>query len=157
MAEEAATFMVEGATLIFKNFEGREGPYNLKGNRNFAVILEPALAEQMLRDGWNVKYLKVREENEGEEPTPYISVNVGYKIRPPRIVLITSTNRTHITEENVGIVDNVEIGNADLICRASYWNVNGKSGMKAYLQSLYITVQEDELDRKYATHEDGVL
>lgn len=148
MAEEAKTFMVEDARLVFRNFSGKEGPYNQEGARNFAVILDDEIAKIMLKDGWNVKYLASREE--GEEDTPYISIAVNFNIRPPRVVMITSTARTNLDEDTVGVLDWAEIQTCDLIARAYDWTVNGKTGTKAYLQSLFITIEEDALERKYA-------
>jgi hypothetical protein len=153
MADDAKTFMVEDARLVFRNFSGKEGQYNREGDRNFSVILDPQTAEIMLKDGWNVKYLASREE--GEEDTPYIQVAVSYKNRPPRVVMITSTSRTNLTEESVAVLDWADIQTADLIARAYEWEVNGKSGIKAYLQSLFVTIEEDALERKYAINEMG--
>ncbi len=146
--DDAKTFMVEDARLVFRNFSGKEGQYNREGDRNFAVILDAKTAKVMLKDGWNVKYLDSREE--GEEDTPYIQVAVNFNHRPPRVVMITSTARTNLTEESVDVLDWAEIRTADLIARAYDWTVNGKSGTKAYLQSLFITIEEDALERKYA-------
>ena len=151
MAEEAKTFMVEDARLIFRNFSGKEGQYNREGDRNFSVILTDEAAEQMLKDGWNVKYLASREEDETD--TPYISVAVNFNQRPPRIVMITSTARTHLNEESVAVLDWADIRTCDMIARAYNWEVNGKTGVKAYLQSMFITIEEDELERKYAVQE----
>lgn len=151
MTDDAKTFMVEGALLVFRNFAGKEGQYNREGDRNFSVILDPAVAETMAADGWNVKYLRPREE--GDEPQPYIQVAVNFRNRPPRIVMLSSTGRTNISEDTADVLDFVEIGNADLICRAYEWSVNGKTGIKAYLQSLFITINEDELERRYAAVE----
>lgn len=148
--EETKTFMVEDARLIFRNFSGKEGQYNAAGDRNFAVILDDESAEQMLKDGWNVKYLAPRDEEEAEAPTPYISVSVNFKNRPPRVVMITSTSRTHLDEQTIDVLDWSDIRTADLIARAYHWEVNGKTGIKAYLQSLFVTIEEDELERKYA-------
>ncbi len=152
MADDTKTFMVEDARLIFRNFSGKEGQYNQQGDRNFAVILDDATADQMLRDGWNVKGLTSREE--GEPDTPYIQVAVNFKNRPPRVVMITSTSRTHLDESAVSVLDWAEIQTADLIARAYEWEVNGKSGIKAYLQSLFVTIEEDALERKYAINDD---
>ena len=33
------------------------------------------------------------------------------------------------------------------------WASGGKSGFKAYLQALYANIEEDYLDRKYATYD----
>jgi hypothetical protein len=152
MADEAKTFMVEDARLVFRNFSGKEGQYNREGDRNFSVILDDETANLMLKDGWNVKYLASREE--GEEDTPYIQVAVNFNNRPPRVVMITSTARTHLNEESVSVLDWADIKTCDLIARAYDWTVNGKSGTKAYLQSMFVTIEEDALERKYAVHEE---
>lgn len=148
---DVKTFMVEDGKIIFRNFSGREEQYNREGDRNFSVILEPEAAEAMLRDGWSVKYLKPMEE--GDEPTPYIQVAVSYKNRPPRVVMMTSRARTNLGEHDVEVLDWADIAQADLIARSYEWTVNGKSGIKAYLQSLFVTVREDELELKYAVND----
>ena len=152
MADDVKTFMVEDAQIIFRNFSGKEGQYNREGDRNFAVILDPKTAEVMLKDGWNVKYLESREEDTPN--TPYIQVAVNFKIRPPRVVMITSNARTHLNEETVGALDWADILTADLIARSYEWAVGGKTGIKAYLQSLFITIEEDALERKYSINKD---
>jgi hypothetical protein len=154
MADQAATFMVEDAQLVFKNFSGREGPYNREGDRQFAVVLAHDVAEQLLADGWNVKYFKNRDDEEGSDPPdPYMPVFVRFDIKPPKIVLITSSGRTVLNESTVSMVDHVDIRTCDLIARGYDWSIQatGKTGRKAYLQSLYITVEEDALDLKYGS------
>ena len=37
----------------------------------------------------------------------------------------------------------------DLIVTGSPWEVNGKTGIKAYLQTLFAVLQMDDLERKY--------
>jgi hypothetical protein len=148
MAEERRRIMIENAHIFRRNFTGREGMYNQAGQRNFLVSLDEKTAKEMAKDGWNVKFPEARDEEE-DARDPYIQVNVGYKIRPPRIIMITSTGRVIMTEENVEALDWVDIAMADLIFTASEWSVNGKSGIKAWLKSLFITIEEDELERKY--------
>lgn len=149
--EKAKTFMVENAQILFRNFEGREGPYNRAGDRSFAVVLSPELADELSKDGWNVKLLDPREE--GDSSVPYIQVGVSFKVRPPRIVMLTSRARTNLDEETVGMLDWASFGNVDLICRAYEWTVGEKSGLKAYLQSFFVTIEEDALERKYAIND----
>jgi hypothetical protein len=151
MADDVKTFMVEDARLVFRNFSGKEGQYNREGDRNFSVILDDISAKNMIDDGWNVKYLASREE--GEPDTPYIQVAVNFSNRPPRVVMITSTARTHLNEDTIAALDWADIRTCDLIARAYDWTVNGKSGTKAYLQSMFITIEEDELERKYAVND----
>lgn len=150
------TVTIEGARIIFRNFAGKEGQYNREGDRNFGVVLPPDIAEQMLEDGWNVKYLKAREED--EEPTPWVQVSVNFKGRPPRVVMITyrgsTPQRVTLTEELVELLDYADLSTVDLILNPYQWAVSGKTGVKAYLKSIFATVQQDELEQKYADIEE---
>ena len=146
------TVLMEGVRIIFRNFAGKEGQYNREGDRNFAVLLDDKIATAMAEDNWNVKWLKPRE-NDGEEeveaPQAYLPISVNFKGRPPRIVLITSRGRTNLDELSVETLDWVDIINVDLIVRPYEWTVNDKTGIKAYLQSIYVTIEEDPLEMKY--------
>lgn len=140
---------IKNARLIFRNFAGEEGMYNRKGDRNFNVILPEDVAEKLEKDGWNVKYLK-SQDDDAERGEPYLQVAVSYKNRPPRVALITSQGRVTLSEDEIEVLDWVDIAKADLIINPYEWNVNGKSGIKAYLKSLFVTQDEDELEREYA-------
>jgi hypothetical protein len=140
---------MEGVRIIFRNFAGKEGKYNREGDRNFAVLLDNEVANAMAEDNWNVKWLQPRGEDEEETPQAYLPVSLSYKGRPPRVVMITSRGRSNLDEDQVEILDWATIVNVDLIVRPYEWTVNGKTGIKAYLQSIYITIEEDELERKY--------
>lgn len=145
------TVTMEGVRIIFRNFTGKEGQYNREGDRNFGVILPPDVAERMLADGWNVKYLKAREEEEESEETPWLSVSVNFdKGRPPKIVMVTSRGRTGLDADTVEHLDWADIINVDLIVRPYTWEVSGRTGIKAYLQTMFVTIEEDELEAKYA-------
>src|SRR4051794_13531992 len=146
------TVLMEGVRIVFRNFQGKEGQYNRAGDRNFGVILPDDVAEAMLADGWNVKYLKPREEDEEEVETPWLAVSVNFdKGRPPNIQQITNTRgRTALNEQTVENLDWADIKNVDLIVRPYTWEVSGRTGIKAYLQSMYVTIEEDELEQKYA-------
>lgn len=150
MPPQDNSVLMEGVTIIFRNFSGKEGQYNREGDRNFAVLLDDQVALAMAEDNWNVKWLKSRNEEEDEAPQAYLPVSVNFKGRPPRVVLITSRGRTYLDESNVEMLDWADIINVDLIVRPYEWTVNDKSGVKAYLQSLYVTIQEDPLELKYS-------
>lgn len=144
------TVLMEGVRIIFRNFAGKEGQYNREGDRNFAVLLDEKIAQDMAEDGWNVKMLQPRSEDEGEEPQAYLPVSVNFKGRPPRIVLITSRGRSNLGEDQIEMLDWADILNVDLIVRPYEWTVNQKTGIKAYLQSIYVTIEEDALELKYS-------
>ena len=143
---------MEGVRIIFRTFAGKEGQYNREGDRNFAVLLDDTIANSMAEDGWNVKWLKPREEDEDESSQAYLQVSVNFKGRPPRIVLITSRGRTNLDESQVEMLDWADIKNVDLIVRPYEWVVNQKSGIKAYLQSIYVTIEEDALELLQRLH-----
>jgi hypothetical protein len=150
MPKNDNTVLMEGVQIIFRNFAGREGQYNREGDRNFAVLLDEKVAHDMAEDNWNVKWLRPRNEEEGEAPQAYLPISVNFKGRPPRIVLVTSRGRTNLDESQVETLDWVDIINVDLIVRPYEWTVNQKSGIKAYLQSIYVTIDEDPLEIKYS-------
>jgi hypothetical protein len=147
-------FQFEDATLTYKNFAGKEKQYNPPGERNFAVVLTPETAERLTAEGWNVKWRDPYEE--GEEGFFFLPVRVRYDIRPPMITVITSRGRQLYTEEMVEALDYLETKNIDLIVNGSPYTVGGKSGIKAYLKKMFLTLDEDELDRKYAVPVRGV-
>jgi hypothetical protein len=152
--EPQKTVVVEDARILWRNFSGIERPpYNKAGERNFVVVLDPKVAEQMFKDGWNVKFPEPSAE--GDERDPHIQVKVNFEKRPPRVVMITSTGRKELNKDTVDILDAVDFQTVDLIFNASQWEVNGKTGIKAYLKSMYVTIEEDYLDRKYAQVEEA--
>lgn len=158
MAQTDNTVLMEGVRLVFRNFTGKEGPYNAEGERGFGVVLPSReVAEAMAGDEWNVKQFKERDDDEeGVEPEFWLPVKLKYRardgstVRPPKIVMITSRGRTNLTEENVELLDWADIQNVDLIVRPSPWNVQGKQGIAAYVQSMFVTIEEDALEKKYA-------
>lgn len=151
MAEADGTVVIENARLMYRNFEGRETAFNAAGSRNFCVVLPTQLAEQLRMDGMNVRYTEPREE--GDEVFPYLQIKVGFKIRPPRVVMITSRGRVPLNEDTIGTLDWVNFELVDLIFRPRVWTHGTKSGVSAYLQSLFATIEEDYLERKYGIND----
>ncbi len=138
---------IENVRIGFRNFAGKEGKFNPKGNRNFTMFLDEEIAQSLLKDGWNVKYLKPR--NEDEEPQAMLQVKVMFGKVPPNIILINSKGKTLLNEDNVNILDWAEIASVDVIIRPYQWNVSGNMGIAAYLNKMYVTIVEDELEKKY--------
>ena len=153
MAQLRGTFTFEDVNIRYKNFSGKGSDFNPEGRRNFCMDLDPELAEQMRQDGWNVKSKTFQMEDGTEETIWYIKIMLSYKFEDsaPQIFRISGDNMVQLTEKSVSSLDWEEIEHIDLQITPYTWHrQNGMSGVTAYLKSMYVTVREDTLAKKYA-------
>lgn len=139
--------VIEGARIGFRNFNGEEGRFNPAGRRNFCVFLDEDIAKELENQGWNIRYLQPRDD--GDDPQAYLQVAVSYRNFAPKVILVSGRGKSQLNEETIGLLDWAEIENVDLIIRPYNWEVSGKNGVKAYLKTMYVTLVEDEFEKKY--------
>lgn len=147
---------IDHARLVFRNFSGQPGKFNAAGRRNFCVLLDdPILVQRMLEDGWNIRYLRPRDDT--EEPQPYLQVAFSYDKYPPKIWLISGGKKTLLSEDMVDLLDLAELSNVDLVLRPYNYNVSGRRGVKAYLKFMYATLAEDDISARYVDVPDSAM
>ena len=133
---------IDDARIIYRNFAGRGDKYNREGDRNFAVLIpDEEIADELTRRGWNVKVKPPREE--GDTPFMYLPVKVKFNDRGPSVYLRTGRVQNRLEEEDIGRLDRIDIICVDLDIRPYDWDVNGKTGRTAYLQSICVTQDVD--------------
>ena len=124
---------------------------------NCVIIDDEELAQKLMADGWNIRTM-INSRNPDGDPVFYLQVAVKFENIPPKIVMITKRKKTELDDESISCLDYAEIKNVDLTIRPYNWVMqegtkNEKSGVKAYLRSMYVTIEEDEFAAKYAEEE----
>ena len=139
---------IDDASIIYRNFAGVGSKFNREGDRNFAVrIPDTELADKLVEEGWNVKIKDPKEE--GDLPFMFLPVKIKFNDRGPVVYLKTGRNMVKLDEESISCLDNIDILGVDLDIRPYDWDVNGKQGRTAYLQSICVTQDIDRFDARY--------
>lgn len=134
---------IDDARIIYRNFSGVGSKFNREGDRNFAVIIDSQdVADALVEEGWNIKIKPPRED--GDEPFMFLPVKIKFNDRGPNVYLSSGSNMHKLDEESISCLDDIDILSVDLDIRPYDWEVNGKTGRTAYLQSIRVV---QELDR----------
>ena len=148
--EKRGVLMIDDARIVYRNFSGSGSRYNREGDRNFAVVIpDKEIADALIENGWNVKIKPPREE--GDSPFMYMPVKVKFNDRGPNVYLVTGKRMNRLDEESVSCLDDVDIQSVDMDIRPYDWEVNGRNGRSAYLQSIKVT---QRIDRFAAENEE---
>ncbi len=143
---------IDDARIIYRNFRGEGGKFNREGDRNFAVVIpKQELADELLNRGWNVKIKPPKDEE--DSPFMYLPVKVKFNDRGPQVYLRTGDRVNRLDEETISVLDDIYIRSVDLDICPYDWDVNGKSGRTAYLQSIEVIQEIDRFAARYAEEE----
>lgn len=144
---------IKGAKIIFRNFGGDKDQYDRDGKRTFALkFVDHEEAQAIMDLGWN---LRIRQpKNEEQDPYYYLKVGIRFDFFPPNVYIVTKNNKTRLTEDTIGLLDEAEIVKADVVIRPYNWVMNEgtkneKRGCKAYLKAAYITIEQDAFADDY--------
>lgn len=140
---------VEDARIIYRNFAGAGSKFNREGDRNFAVIIpNQEIADELMEAGWTVKIKPPRDEY--EDPFMFLPVKVKFNNRGPAAYVMSGNRPTRLTEDTIGMLDEIDIASVDMDIRPYDWEVNGKTGRSAYLQSINVIQNVDRFGARYA-------
>lgn len=134
---------IDNARIVYRNFAGEGSKFNREGDRNFAIVIEDEeTADMLAQNGWNVKNKPPRDEE--DTPFMFLPVKVKFNDRGP-VVYLKSGNAdpVKLDEENIGCIDEIDILSVNLDIRPYDWEVNGKTGRTAYLQSMLVIQDVD--------------
>lgn len=132
----------------YRNFAGEKSQFNRAGKRTFVVLLNEADGAAIESQGWHIRWREPRDE--GDERMAMLTVECRFGDYPPKVMLISGKNRTLLDESNIAILDSAEIARCDLIVRPYNWEVDNNSGTKAYVKSMYVTLQDDDFGGRYS-------
>lgn len=145
---------IDDARIVYRNFSGAPSKFNREGDRNFAVVIETQeQADALIEEGWNVKIKAPRDE--GEDPFIYLPVKIKFNGRGPSVYLRSGKAMRKLGEDTVDILDNIDILSVSMDLRPYDWEVNGKTGRTAYLQSINVTQEVDRFADIYAEVNDS--
>ena len=151
---------IDEARIIFRNFSGTPSKFNRKGERNFAVVIpNEEIANLLINDeneygkGWNV-HIKAPNE-EGGDPFMYLPVKVSFNARGPKVYLRSGRARRLLSEDTIGLLDQIDIEHVDLDIRPYDGDGEGLSGpfRSAYLSAMEVFQNMDRFEARYAEEE----
>lgn len=152
-----ADLRIENARVLFKNFSGKEKRnqnnkiVNREGARNFNIVIDdPEIAEQLRADGWDIKQTSVNDEGESLYRLP---VHIRFDNFPPQVVMVSGNKKKTLNEESISCLDNAEIDYCDVCLNPYHYEVQDKTGIKAYLKMAYFVINVDPWEEKYAMME----
>lgn len=141
---------IDDARITHRNFAGEGSPYNREGDRNFSLIIDDQeLADRLVEDGWNVK---IKEPfDDADIPFMFLPVKVKFNDRGPNVYLVSGRAKRELSEDTIGILDNMDIEMINLDIRPYDWKLaNGNTGRSAYLHSMEVIQRIDRFAARYA-------
>ena len=148
---------IDDAKIIFPWFSGKQTPMNREGDRNFGLILTREQADQLSKDGYNVKSRRPKDPETQQpdmtaEETLYVKCKINFNSnKPPRVILVTCIDgvckRTPMDDTNITLLDTADVEKVD--CKFRPYDREESNTRTAYVDQLFVTVNLDKYDIKY--------
>lgn len=140
--------------IAYSNFAGRPTTYRPEGGvRTVTFVIPNDLAQQLIVDGWNIREQTFVNDPE-REPRYLLEASFTFRTRTgqprdPKIFIVRPDSLVHVTEETADALDRADIIKVDAVLAPYYWEHGNRKGIRAYVNSLYITIKENPIDEKY--------
>lgn len=154
MADGMKNLDIFDGVIAYRNFAGRKDENNENGERTatFAVSIEDGL--KLIEDGW---YLRRQEfPNEPErEPRYLFKTTITFRTKDgtpkdPKVFIVREDGSiVHMTEDIIDQLDRADIVSVDANIGPWHWRRNGKEGVKAYVNCMYVKIKENQIEAKY--------
>ena len=139
---------IDGRDILFRNFSGEESKFNRKGDRNFSLRLrDTETVDALIEEGWNVRVKPARDED--EDDFMRLPVKVKFSDYGPKVYLWTGDRRNELDEESIDCLDSIDIDYVNMDIRPYNWEVNGRTGRTAYLQTIEVFQRVDRFEERY--------
>lgn len=152
--ENTNRIVLEGTRFIFEtNFSGdpARDRFHSPGRKCNIIIPDPAMAQAMIEDGFNVKVTRPHPEEDVEQfiPTYFVTANTNYECKyPPRIFLVSGENPPVLmAPDTVGVIDTIRVANVDAVLNVRVW----ERGKTLYVNTMYVVqdITSDPFAGKY--------
>ena len=152
--EETGRYVIKGARIMFPNFAGEEQDYNHAGKRNFRLVVNEALAEEMKNQGVFIRERPPREDDD----EPQLLMKVGI-YRDADIRLLTRGKMTQLAFEDFDMVDkefrkgHVDNGNISIELHVSKNTRVASSAPYVRVDTMIVPIRKSRLLEEYEEYE----
>ena len=125
----------------WRNFSAEQRQYDSGQTRHFAVLVEEQNVQPLEQFGFNVGFYQPKDT--GRDGYHYLDINLGWKLRDPKISIVSSGTTVKQTEETIGDLDRLNnIDYADIEVSPYHWNNNGRSGVKPWVSEMFVYLEQ---------------
>lgn len=130
---------------VWRNFSKKARPeaYDDGTKRHFAVMLDDECAKNLTDLGFNVKFYQPK--NSERPGYSYLDISIADWVIKSEKISVVSTDMVEV-KQNFDTIGNLDYANnidfADIEISPRRWEVNGSSGIKAWLSEMYVYLEE---------------